>query len=430
MKMRGISDQGMKRIAKGLTSQYYGPDPSRRVQGLVDQFLKDIAAPLYPLFQDFVKRRSFPKFVRGELEEILFSSLMEDFIWSSSAESAYDLILRRIAQSLYADDELGDQYYQAEIEDIEPLISDLVSNLANEMQVYREEPNEDLKGISGRVMGRIAKGLTSQHEEPEYDYEQRIVNGLAFLAQGLIKDAAPQLYSLMPEIDTDEFSDEKTFTLALDDHVYESVFTTLYEDCWGYGWNSDAESALTRGFVGWMELLAGEEEPFEEDESSVIDASKVAGVLSQFLPNLKNRFVTFEAQMADSEDTYRPFGQADIEKEMVSGFGLTHPQGARYKSAGFFSWNCHGCGKSLRSTYSNSPDWMMDVVVLEKDGKVLEGSYDGYGRVDGEQIEPTYDRTGENYPACWHRRCWEEAGRPEYADDGPSTQAGDQGFFV
>lgn len=102
----------------------------------------------------------------------------------------------------------------------------------------------------------------------------------------------------------------------------------------------------------------------------------------------------------------------------------------RRKQAGFFSWNCHGCGKSLRSTYSNSPDWMMDVVVLEKDGKVLEGMYDGYGNVAGEEIGVIWSETGSEYPSCWHRRCWEAAGRPEYADDGPSTPAEDQGYFV
>jgi hypothetical protein len=66
---------------------------------------------------------------------------------------------------------------------------------------------------------------------------------------------------------------------------------------------------------------------------------------------------------------------------------------------------------------------MVDGVALSPDGSVLKGEYDGYGCLDGREInESTHE------PACYHEACWELAGKPtEY--DKPSESASDKGWF-
>jgi len=90
---------------------------------------------------------------------------------------------------------------------------------------------------------------------------------------------------------------------------------------------------------------------------------------------------------------------------------------------GFFSWDCKVCGHSLLSPYSTNHlnDWMANVVVIEEDGSILVGEYDGYGRVNGNDI-------GSNAPQCYHRKCWELAGRPSQYTEA-SAGALDQGYF-
>lgn len=91
---------------------------------------------------------------------------------------------------------------------------------------------------------------------------------------------------------------------------------------------------------------------------------------------------------------------------------------------GFFSYNCKCCGHPLLSKQATDAvtSWMKEAVVLTKRGSVLQGEYDGYGRVDyGE-----FDGYGDG-AACYHKACWEHAGRPGY--DGPSDHADDQGWF-
>ena len=93
---------------------------------------------------------------------------------------------------------------------------------------------------------------------------------------------------------------------------------------------------------------------------------------------------------------------------------------------GFFSWNCNGCGHPLLSPHAVNKmnAWMQDSVTIDHTGKILEGFYDGYGRVGGEDINYTY---GVLEPCVWHRRCWENAGSPK--EYGPSDSAPDQGYF-
>jgi hypothetical protein len=80
------------------------------------------------------------------------------------------------------------------------------------------------------------------------------------------------------------------------------------------------------------------------------------------------------------------------------------------------------CKRSIRhygSTNATSR-WMTKAVLLKKDGAVVHGVYDGYGRVDGKDV-------GES-PRLYHEACWEQAGKPAYGK--PSKRAADQGHFV
>ena len=67
-------------------------------------------------------------------------------------------------------------------------------------------------------------------------------------------------------------------------------------------------------------------------------------------------------------------------------------------------------------------DWMTEsVAILKGSGSILKGEYDGYGNIDDRTIV-------DDEPACWHRACWEKAGKPlEW--NGESPFAPDQGWF-
>jgi len=90
---------------------------------------------------------------------------------------------------------------------------------------------------------------------------------------------------------------------------------------------------------------------------------------------------------------------------------------------GFFSFNCNGCQHPMLSKFAawGINNWMRQVVVIEKDGTIREGEYDGYGRVDGVEVSNVME------VCCYHAACWEKAGKPtEYL---PSLNAPDQGYF-
>ena len=90
---------------------------------------------------------------------------------------------------------------------------------------------------------------------------------------------------------------------------------------------------------------------------------------------------------------------------------------------GFYSWNCRGCGESMKAPYDlpKKMEWQNKVVVLTEFGQTLKGDYDGYGRGGWEDIES--DR-----PECWHQECYEVHGEPKKYSE-PSQYASDQGFF-
>lgn len=82
---------------------------------------------------------------------------------------------------------------------------------------------------------------------------------------------------------------------------------------------------------------------------------------------------------------------------------------------GMFSWDCRGCGHSLRQ----GAGWMEQAVVLSEEGNRVLGRYDGYGRVGG-------DYEVQDGDELWHKACWLIAKKPEFTK--ASTHANDQGF--
>jgi len=98
---------------------------------------------------------------------------------------------------------------------------------------------------------------------------------------------------------------------------------------------------------------------------------------------------------------------------------------------GFQSWECVGCGKSMLSPDATNDKnrWMSDVVVYEPlEQRQITGTYDGYGRVNGDILatDPGWPWAGKE-PCCWHRSCWQVAGEPEISRQ--SSRSEDQGWF-
>lgn len=76
--------------------------------------------------------------------------------------------------------------------------------------------------------------------------------------------------------------------------------------------------------------------------------------------------------------------------------------------------------------------WMSRVVVyLSPKSKALHGTYDGYGRIEGGSGYFDEDRedglANAQNPCCYHRACWEAAGKPKHT--GRSRDSADQGYF-
>jgi hypothetical protein len=99
---------------------------------------------------------------------------------------------------------------------------------------------------------------------------------------------------------------------------------------------------------------------------------------------------------------------------------------------GFFSYNCRGCGHPLLSHYAlgENNGWMNKAVALRPGGGgggviVADGSYDGYGRINGPLGE--FDMGFPNQCDVYHKACFELLGRPAY--EGPAEDARDQGYF-
>ena len=93
---------------------------------------------------------------------------------------------------------------------------------------------------------------------------------------------------------------------------------------------------------------------------------------------------------------------------------------------GFFSWNCRECGQSILNVHAITPKtkWRNEMVAVLKNGSVLFGPYDGYGRVGDIEIPDSY----ETPPDVYHVRCYGKAGTPNQYKGG-SEHAEDQGYF-
>jgi len=102
------------------------------------------------------------------------------------------------------------------------------------------------------------------------------------------------------------------------------------------------------------------------------------------------------------------------------------------KIAGFFSWECSACNKSILSDASTDfkNGWMKQCVLITSDGKEYIGEYDGYGRIgdeDGEMDIVEEDLEDQGF-TIYHKACWKIIGRPGFKDQ--SNYSNDQGFFV
>ena len=91
---------------------------------------------------------------------------------------------------------------------------------------------------------------------------------------------------------------------------------------------------------------------------------------------------------------------------------------------GLFSWQCKKCDHSIKAPYNIPAGWeyMTEAVVLREGKEPVIGEYDGYGRVNDEEINWHLEE-----PEMWHKKCWENAGKPQYSGDYDSAE--DQGFF-
>lgn len=60
---------------------------------------------------------------------------------------------------------------------------------------------------------------------------------------------------------------------------------------------------------------------------------------------------------------------------------------------GFFSKCCAKTNLPVVNQYKGYPDFpeLCEVVALTPDGRIIKGSYDGYGNVDGEDVRETPD---------------------------------------
>lgn len=106
------------------------------------------------------------------------------------------------------------------------------------------------------------------------------------------------------------------------------------------------------------------------------------------------------------------------------------------KRAGFSSWKCQACGKSIishlkwdernRDRWSDKSKWMSEMVVIFPNGKVeIDEAYDGYHNINGRQL-PIGDDSAPF--SVFHKKCWEKSGKPGYV--GEANYAEDQGWFL
>ena len=94
---------------------------------------------------------------------------------------------------------------------------------------------------------------------------------------------------------------------------------------------------------------------------------------------------------------------------------------------GFFSWNCECCGESIKSPYECVPEWHNQCVAALKNGSLLIGDYDGYGRILDIDCNTIVEDLYEFDFTMYHKQCWIENSKPGYISQAQSAQ--DQGYF-
>jgi hypothetical protein len=95
---------------------------------------------------------------------------------------------------------------------------------------------------------------------------------------------------------------------------------------------------------------------------------------------------------------------------------------------GFFSYNCLGCGHSIRSANArHAPQWMIATTQVLPLGQPIQGYYDGYGRIVTDADREIAVEVFGGEAGLYHTACWELSGRPGFTRR--SRRAGDQGFF-
>jgi len=104
---------------------------------------------------------------------------------------------------------------------------------------------------------------------------------------------------------------------------------------------------------------------------------------------------------------------------------------------GYFSFDCVECGHPMLSSHASNRinDWMTQVVVVDRDGNVYKGEYDGYGRLPSGEFDQDllashdlWDEEMDTPVHAWrHEACWLVAGKPGFTK--ASTYSEDQGYF-
>jgi hypothetical protein len=92
---------------------------------------------------------------------------------------------------------------------------------------------------------------------------------------------------------------------------------------------------------------------------------------------------------------------------------------------GFFSWDCKGCGESIKAPYGIPKDkeFQNMAISISEAGNIHRGKYDGYGYLGASDLTMQMDKM-----ELWHEECWKGAGQP-MKFTGESKYSDDQGFF-
>tara|TARA_S200002703_G_scaffold98589_1_gene85255 strand:- start:1415 stop:1804 length:390 start_codon:yes stop_codon:yes gene_type:complete len=100
---------------------------------------------------------------------------------------------------------------------------------------------------------------------------------------------------------------------------------------------------------------------------------------------------------------------------------------------GLFSYPCQRCGRSILSEYSAPHGWLMHATVRTEEGKIIDGIYDGYGRLltdEYGEFELPFPFSEEDRKwRIWHTECYH---MPDNRLDQPPEpkDAHDQGYFL